>query len=989
MACVCGIIVLFFFLLPGEVPRRRKDAPSIFLPHQSQYVPHIALDIGGSLIKLVYFSFDTISSGGGKLHFVKFETSKVDECIDFIESKGLHRRGDTSIPARVKATGGGAFKFSEKFRDRLGLILEREDEMACMVGGCNFLLKAVRHEAFTYENGQMGFVDISPETAYPYLLVNIGSGVSIVRVDGEGRHQRVSGTNIGGGTFWGLCRLLTRLTSFDEILKLSSEGDNSQVDMLVGDIYGGRDYSSIGLSANTIASSFGKVIYDDRELSDYNPADIAMSLCRMISYNIGQLAYLNAKRYNLSRIFFGGFFIRGHPYTMETISFAIRFWSGGEMVAHFLRHEGFLGAVGAFMRLQPLGDVGGGEAGKVRARFVERFSIGAPVTGGEVHGPAMHGIADKTSWVEKFVAAGKPASKAAKEEHEAAKARSSAFLEATARAPQAILMETEPAAAERGEAVDRPRISTAPSASTLHVATPLHLHVGVLHFTPTLEPFPLLIDPAKYNPNTIDINADAAEMAYWIGILQDAIPTVVEKAAASEGCTAEAVRRSAAFGRAFDLHLSRVRSEPGAYGQLGLADLFELREECLREFGFSDVYRLDKDRENAAALEVLPDLLQEIDLMPPPARLLALIQGVLAANIFDWGARACVDLYQNATILEMYREARTKLSSRPWRVDDLGEFADVWFGKSLLDDAGWGRVRSPYRRIIVFVDNAGADVVLGMLPLVREFLAAGAEVVLVANSLPAINDITADELRSVVSKVSDFCPVIKAARDAGVAAQAASGGRIPPFPGLCLRPMSSDRLSELGCVSENHELNKKGYVEGGYLEGLHVAKRSSPLIDLLEIEARGGSSSKGLASDHFAHGKPFLGTESSNSGRFEYQLCRKERRPSQLSPKGMFGESYPSPWREPRLYIVASGQGSPCLDLRRVSIDVADATVGADLVIIEGMGRAIHTNFRAKMKCDVLKLAMIKNRHLARNLFGGDVYDCVCRFDEAQTDYTS
>ena len=28
------------------------------------------------------------------------------------------------------------------------------------------------------------------------------------------------------------------------------------------------------------------------------------------SYNIGQLAYLNAKRYNLSRIFFGGFFIR-------------------------------------------------------------------------------------------------------------------------------------------------------------------------------------------------------------------------------------------------------------------------------------------------------------------------------------------------------------------------------------------------------------------------------------------------------------------------------------------------------------------------------------------------------------------------------------------------------------------------------------------------------------------------------------------------------
>lgn len=36
--------------------------------------------------------------------------------------------------------------------------------------------------------------------------------------------------------------------------------------MLVGDIYGGRDYTGIGLSANTIASSFGKVINSDKVL---------------------------------------------------------------------------------------------------------------------------------------------------------------------------------------------------------------------------------------------------------------------------------------------------------------------------------------------------------------------------------------------------------------------------------------------------------------------------------------------------------------------------------------------------------------------------------------------------------------------------------------------------------------------------------------------------------------------------------------------------
>lgn len=52
-----------------------------------------------------------------------------------------------------------------------------------------------------------------------------------------------------------------------------------------------------------------------------------------------------------------------------------------------------------------------------------------------------------------------------------------------------------------------------------------------------------------------------------------------------------AKRRAAAFERAFAAHLTKMRTEPGAYGQLGLADVFEMREECLREFGFSDVYR--------------------------------------------------------------------------------------------------------------------------------------------------------------------------------------------------------------------------------------------------------------------------------------------------------------------------------------------------------------------------------------------------------------
>lgn len=58
----------------------------------------------------------------------------------------------------------------------------------------------------------------------------------------------------------------------------------------------------------------------------------------------------------------------------------------------------------------------------------------------------------------------------------------------------------------------------------------------------------------------------------------------------------------------------------------------------------------------------------------------------------------------------------------------------------------------------------GADIVLGMLPLAREFLRSGVEVVLCANSLPAINDVTAQELRELIERIADLCPIIKVSR---------------------------------------------------------------------------------------------------------------------------------------------------------------------------------------------------------------------------------
>ncbi|TMX01416.1 hypothetical protein EJD97_024548 [Solanum chilense] len=836
-----------------------KD-PAILLPNQTDDISHLALDIGGSLIKLIYFSRHAdrqvddgrkrkvkerlgVTNGsrrsypilGGRLHFVKFETSKINECLDFIHSKQLHCGGmdprcwpsdaPPSENAVIKATGGGAYKFADLFKERLGVSIEKEDEMNCLVSGANFLLKAIRHEAFTHMEGHKEFVQIDQNDLFPYLLVNIGSGVSMIKVDGDGQFQRVSGTNVGGGTYWGLGRLLTKCKSFDELLELSQRGDNSTIDMLVGDIYGGMDYSKIGLSASTIASSFGKTISENKDLKDYKPEDISLSLLRMISYNIGQIAYLNALRFGLKRIFFGGFFIRGHAYTMDTISFAVQFWSKGDAQAMFLRHEGFLGALGAFMSYEKHGldDL-------MVHHLVERFPMGAPYIGGNIHGPPLGDLNEKISWMEKFVRKG---------------------TEITAPVPMA-----PPATTGLGG-------FEVPSSKGVLRSDASKLNVGVLHLVPSLEVFPLLADPKTYEPNTIDLS-DHGELEYWFTVLSEHLSDLVDKAVASEGGTDDAKRRGDAFARAFSAHLARLMEEPAAYGKLGLANLLELREECLREFHFFDAYRTIKQRENEASLAVLPDLLMELDSLTEDMRLLTLIEGVLAANIFDWGSRACVDLYHKGTIIEIYRMSRKKMQ-RPWRVDDFDAFKERMLGSG-------DKKPQPHKRALLFVDNSGADIVLGMLPLARELLRRGTEVVLVANSLPALNDVTAMELPDIVAEAAKHCDILRGAAEAG---------------GLLVDAMSN--------------------IQDGY-------KENTPSVPLMVVE---------------------------------------------------------------------NGCGSPCIDLRQVSSELAAAAKDADLVILEGMGRSLHTNYNAKFKCDALKLAMVKNQRLAAKLVKGNIYDCVCRYEPA------
>lgn len=163
---------------------------------------------------------------------------------------------------KIMATGGGAHKFYERLRDELGVEVRREEEMECLVLGLGFVME-VPNEVFWYSDELVQAIshphasnstslvpsnsntptsnifppidptdpfprpspdppqyslsfDPAPTPAqFPCLLVNIGSGVSIIKVDDYGKFERISGTSLGGGTLWGLLSLLTGAKSFD------------------------------------------------------------------------------------------------------------------------------------------------------------------------------------------------------------------------------------------------------------------------------------------------------------------------------------------------------------------------------------------------------------------------------------------------------------------------------------------------------------------------------------------------------------------------------------------------------------------------------------------------------------------------------------------------------------------------------------------------------------------------------------------------------
>uniref|UniRef100_A0A1A9WBP2 pantothenate kinase n=1 Tax=Glossina brevipalpis TaxID=37001 RepID=A0A1A9WBP2_9MUSC len=352
-------------------------------------MPWFGMDIGGTLTKLVYFEpkditpdeqdqeaeslrsirrYLTKNSAYGKtghrdthlqmdnveirqrrgsLHFIRFQTTDMGNFLSLAKQKGM-----AELVTTVCATGGGAFKFENDFREQVNMKLAKFDELDTLIKGILFAEVQNRTECYYYENArditksEKRVYDFSQP--YPFILVNVGSGVSILAVYGPDNYKRVSGTSLGGGTFLGLCCLLTGCNTFEEAIQLATKGDNRKVDKLVRDIYGG-DYDRFGLTGDLVASSFGQMHIRDKRAS-VSREDLANATLVTITNNIGLIARMCALNEKMDKVVFVGNFLRVNPIAMKLLAYAMEFWSNGTLKGLFLEHEGYFGALGCLLQ---------------------------------------------------------------------------------------------------------------------------------------------------------------------------------------------------------------------------------------------------------------------------------------------------------------------------------------------------------------------------------------------------------------------------------------------------------------------------------------------------------------------------------------------------------------------------------------------------------------------------------------------------------------
>ncbi|HOA75942.1 MAG TPA: ARMT1-like domain-containing protein [Phycisphaerae bacterium] len=284
-----------------------------------------------------------------------------------------------------------------------------------------------------------------------------------------------------------------------------------------------------------------------------------------------------------------------------------------------------------------------------------------------------------------------------------------------------------------------------------------------------------LVDPDQYCVSEWNVGEDPWDRHYWIDLFER-FPGWIEPMLRDDPQQADSDFdvRWPAFLRDYHADLDRIRRQTEAGSPLRTIDLTRFRNRWLAAYGWPDPYRQIKARENAIAADLYPRVVERIDAIAPDRRWERLIRGIFAGNMFDLGSPKTVEMYERGEI--DFETVLERVPPRPWFIDQA--------------DALIERLGPParYRQALIFADNAGSDIVLGVIPVAREMARAGMRVVIAANDGPALNDITIAELGPLLKTLAGRDAVLAEFLRADRIAAVGSGGDTP--------------LIDLGHVSE-------------------------------------------------------------------------------------------------------------------------------------------------------------------------------------------
>lgn len=224
-------------------------------------------------------------------------------------------------PGSVGVTGGGAAELARL----LGSDTARVNEFAAWGSGAGELLRTA---------------GVPQDESY--LLVSLGTGTSIMLVDGMSV-TRVGGTALGGGTVLGLGALLTGTRDFGALTELAARGARGRIDLLVSDIYRAGE---IPLAGDLTASSFGRVARLEAAAPPPDPADLAHAVMGLVGENVSLVCAGLAAATQVRRVVFGGSTLRGNT-ALEAVIREITLALGREPT--FLPDGEFAGALGALV----------------------------------------------------------------------------------------------------------------------------------------------------------------------------------------------------------------------------------------------------------------------------------------------------------------------------------------------------------------------------------------------------------------------------------------------------------------------------------------------------------------------------------------------------------------------------------------------------------------------------------------------------------------